>query len=102
MPGPAERNEPHRSGRAATDEHRENPGQRPEPRRNRRADHFFVAVIRDELGLDLVAIETTIDHFRELASHLMRRPARILAALRDVDVPAAARADDFVLHLAFE
>ena len=44
-----------------------------------------------------------VDERRELAAHLVRRPARILAALADVGVAAgAAGADDLVLQLLLE
>ena len=44
-----------------------------------------------------------IDQHRQLAPHLVRNPAGVLAAFTDVGVAAgAACADDFVLELPFE
>src|SRR5437773_2446731 len=99
---PPEGNEANSSGRATSDDNRQQPCQRPEPLVDRRSQHLLAAVALDERRFDLVARFALVDVRRQLGPHLVRRPARILPALGDVRVPAPARADDLVLQLSLE
>src|SRR5207244_12469879 len=68
-----------------------------------RTEHLFRAVLRQKRLDDLVVVLALVDERGELAAHLVRRAAVVLAALREVLMPArAARADDLVLHLFLE
>src|SRR5689334_4702184 len=99
---PPDRDEPDDAGRADPDRPRQQPGQPAEPAIHRRAEHLLAAVLGDERLDDLVVRLPLIDQRGELSAHVVRRAARILAALPDSGVAAAARADDLVLQLLFE
>src|SRR5262245_49923141 len=70
---------------------------------DRRAKHLFGSVFRNERLDDLVVRLALIDERGELATHLMRRRAIVLAAFGQVLMSAgAAGADNLVLHLLLE
>src|SRR5262249_23751014 len=102
-PRPADRRKADHQGAGCGHAIRDEPCKAVEPTVHRRAQHPLAAVLRDERFDDLVVVLALVDQRREHPAHFVRRPAIVLAALRDVLVAAgAAGADDLVLHLLLE